>query len=111
MSDFKLDTLNIYNIEDKTDKIVVQVYMRVSFYDYVINTKSCDVIRGKKYQPITNNYVMIFVKGKINTNSIIKCPSCGADVHVNARGECEYCNSVIVKDADSFVLSKKTNIN
>jgi len=111
MNDFNLEDIKIVGMNDNGNQITVNVYMRVSFYDYVINTQTGDVTRGRKDVKITNNYNMTFVKSKADSSKVIKCPSCNADVHVNATGRCEYCGSVIVKDANEFVLSKKTNIN
>lgn len=111
MHDFKLEDLKIVNMTKEGKELVVEVYMRVSFYDYVVNTKTNNVIRGTKKEKIRNNYMMTFVKGEIDTDSVVNCPSCNAKVHVNSRGECEYCHSVIIRGANSFVLSKKVNIN
>ena len=85
--------------------------MKISFYDYVINSETGSVTRGNKNRKIVNNYEMTFVKSSTNNNDVVKCPSCSADVHVNASGKCEYCGSVIVKDSGEFVLSKKVNKN
>lgn len=53
---------------------------------------------------------MTFVRAveKDDTN---KCPNCGAKIKDTHSLNCEYCNSVIVKKANKFILSKKTNIN
>jgi len=112
MNEFDLQDIKIVNMHEEGNQIVVDVFMKVSFFDYVIDTKTDKVTRGKKDQKITNSYMMTFIKGNNSDSSLlVKCPSCGAETHVNTTGTCEYCRSVIVKDANEFVLSKKKNIN
>lgn len=108
MHSFKLLDCKITQISKVNNKLNFTVYMKISFYDYVINTKTCKVTRGKKYNAITNNYIMTFIKGD---KVIDKCPCCGAKVLGNTTDKCEYCRSVIVKDSSDYILSKKSNIN
>ena len=37
-----------------------------------------------------------------------KCPNCGAPVDINSSATCPYCESILVKDAADYVMSKKT---
>lgn len=112
MSDFNQLITKIIDIKEENGNITLTVYLQVSFYDYVINTKSGDVTRGRNNVKITNNYVMTFVKGSEEITSAGKvCPHCGAPIENITSGECEYCNSTIVTKATKFVLSKKTNVN
>jgi len=108
MHSFKLLDCKITQIKQVNNKLNFTVYMKVSFFDYVINTKTCKVTRGKKYNAIINNYIMTFIKG--NTD-IHKCPSCGANIKGNTTDRCEYCRSIIVKDSSNYILSKKSNVN
>lgn len=110
MSDFRLIDLKIYEVLENSGIVTVNVYMQVSFYDYVIDMKTKAVTRGTKSNKICNEYVMTFVRSKDEIKKDISCPNCGAPITHNTSGECEYCGSTIVKAADDFVLSKKTNI-
>lgn len=111
MSDYKAIETKITDIVEQNGNVSVTVYMKVSFYDYVIDTNTNAVTRGTKDNKIVNNYIMTFVRSKDAINKDISCPNCGAPVTANTSGECEYCGSTIVKDANDFVLSKKTNVN
>lgn len=111
MSDYHAIETKITDIVEQNGNVSVTVYMKVSFYDYVIDTNTNAVTRGTKNNKIVNNYVMTFVRSKDAINNDITCPNCGAPVTTNTSGECEYCGSTIVKDANDFVLSKKTNVN
>ncbi len=111
MSDFDQEEIKIIGIKKQDKLVTVEVYLRITFYDYVINQKSKEVIRGTKDHKLTNNYEMQFVRKQDNSKKKTKCPNCGAEIDTVTSTKCEYCGSTIVVDANEFVLSKKTNIN
>ena len=111
MSDYQNLDMKIVNITSENNVISLIVYAEIRFHDYVINMKTNEVIRGTKERLMTNHYLMTFVIKKSDTKSLLNCPSCGAPFNHNASGVCEYCGSTIIKEADTLVLSKKTNIN
>lgn len=108
MSDFNPIDIKITSAKLDNDLISVVVYANITFYDYVINEKTGEVIRGNKSRKVNNHYLMTFV---VANESITKCPGCGAELKMNTSGVCEYCRMKIVKNASDFVLSKKTNID
>ena len=108
MSNFNPIDIKITSAKLDNDLISVVVYANITFYDYVINEKTGEVIRGNKSRKVNNHYLMTFV---VANESITKCPGCGAELKMNTSGVCEYCRMKIVKNASDFVLSKKTNIN
>lgn len=110
MKEFNKLTLNITNIKEENNNINISVYLKVSFYDYVVD-KDNNVVRGTDKTKITNNYIMTFVKAKDENSNINHCPNCGAPINSNASQKCEYCDTTIVQSSSEFVLSKKTNIN
>lgn len=87
--------------------ITIKVYMNVLCLDYVINKKTNKTVRGSDTTRLDIEYVLTFVKSKDNHKKVEKCPNCGAPVTINSSNECEYCGSTLVKDAASYVLSKK----
>ena len=111
MSDYQNLDMKITNITSENNVVSLIVYAEIRFHDYVINMKTNEVIRGTKERLMTNHYLMTFVIKKSDAKSLKICPSCGAPFEHNASGVCEYCGSTIIKEADEFVLSKKTNIN
>ena len=111
MTAFDNEEIKIIDIKKENKIITVSVYLRVTFYDYVINNKTKEVIRGTKDHTLTNNYEMQFVREENDKKKEVKCPNCGAKVKAVTSGKCEYCGSTVVVDANEFVLSKKTNIN
>ena len=99
----------ITSIKDEAGVLAVKVYLIASFKDYVIDTKTEEVIRGNKKGFVINHYIMTFVKGKDEIAT--KCPNCGAELKDSASSVCEYCRATISKTTYNFVLSKKTCVN
>ncbi len=109
MSDFALNQILIKKVEKQNDSIILEVYLSVSFYDYVINTSTNKVTRGDKNRLITNNYCLTFIKD-VAGSDVKTCPNCGAPIKDTHSSTCEYCNSNIVKKSKKFILSKKNII-
>ena len=105
MSDFGVNKISVYKVEEVNDVMEVSVMLDINFKDYVINSKSNKVVRGSKNIIFNNTYELTFVASK---NKKIKvCPSCGASVDVVSSEVCEYCHNTIVQISDELVLSKK----
>lgn len=111
MTAFDQEENRIIGIKKEGGIITLDVYLRVTFYDYVINNKTKEVIRGNKDRTLTNNYKMQFVRKQDNKKKEYVCPNCGNTIKTVTSSKCEYCGSTIVVEANEFVLSKKTNIN
>ena len=62
-------------------------------------------------QKIIIEYVLSFVKSSVNNKKEEKCPNCGAPVEIVSSSTCPYCDSVIVKDSNVYVMSKKTCVS
>ena len=111
MTAFELVDIKITDAKVENDNIILTTYMCINFYDYVINTDTKQIIRGSKEQMVHNNYIMTFVRtSDTNNKNDSKCPNCGAPIKDKASEVCEYCGSTIVKNSETFVLSKKNII-
>lgn len=108
MTDITLDEVKIIDIKEQNNIITTSVYLRVKCYDYVIKEATNEVVRGREKDKIVIEYVLSFVKSSVNNNKEEKCPNCGAKVEINSSSTCPYCDSVLVKDASDYVMSKKT---
>lgn len=108
MSDFREIRTEIFSIRKVNGVLILDAFMKVEFYDYVINTVNNEVIRGNNSRKLTNNYILTYIMDAnyINENTT-KCPNCTAPIAHITSGECEYCHSTIVKKSSKFVLSKK----
>ena len=109
MEDITFVTGGIKSVANNGDNQEVVVGLTVRMKDYVINETTNKVVRGSDQYTleITYDITLIRTKGKALNN----CPNCGAPLSDNAREKCEYCDAVIVKGNQKFVMSKKQNIH
>lgn len=106
MSGFVLRDSAITNCIDQNDNVEVTAKYIIEFYDYIIEKESGKVLRGSKTNKLRMYYDFTFIM-KNTDEKIDNCPNCGAPVEVNASGVCPYCNSKIVGENTSWVMSKK----
>ena len=106
MNGFVLRDCAISNCTDQNDNVEVTAKYIIEFYDYIIEKESGKVLRGSKTNKLRMYYDFTFIM-KNTDEKIDKCPNCGAPVEVNASGVCPYCNSKIVGENTSWVMSKK----
>lgn len=106
MSGFNLKDCAITNYINQNDNLEVETKYIIEFYDYIIDKASGKVLRGSKSNKLRMYYNFTFIM-KNTEQKIDKCPNCGAPVEVNASGVCPYCNSKIVGENTSWVMSKK----
>lgn len=106
MNGFNLKDCAITNYINQNDNLEVETKYIIEFYDYIIDKASGKVLRGSKSNKLRMYYNFTFIM-KNTEQKIDKCPNCGAPVEVNASGVCPYCNSKIVGENTSWVMSKK----
>lgn len=104
MSDFSLISSNIRGIEEQYGRVRVDVYLYVSFKDYIINEESGEVVDGNAEQIQKVKYDLEYT---LDLDGMGICPNCGAELKEN---ECEFCHSVVDRRKDKFVLNKKSVI-
>ena len=109
MSDFTLNNIKIYRISEINNVTIVNVFLDVTFKDYVINNDSKDIVRGDDKIYVNNCYLLEF--SKTNKSKIINCPSCGANVEVISSNICPYCKNRVVQTSNQLVLSRKKIIS
>lgn len=109
MKSFVLDDIRLYDIYKQGDAIVINVYLGVNFYDYVIDTRTNAVVRGNSRGMVFNRYKLTYVR---NVDSDMKtlCPNCGHELGSDASSKCPYCGTTIVNTNKKFVLSEKSRI-
>ena len=110
MKDFKFYYAKVYRVVESSGIITVSVYLNISMYDYVVDSKGT-TIRGNDRRKVNIGYVIDFTKD-INSNSEVKiCPNCGSEINMKVSGNCEYCRSKIIVKPTDYVMSRKTNIS
>lgn len=103
------------DIRDYHDNGVTEsldVYLRVRMHDYVIADETRKVVEGDPALEITMEYLMVMARKKgvktrmADSTTVTSCPNCGANVSINASGECEYCNSIVTSGDFDWVLTR-----
>ncbi len=90
----------------------MDIYMRVRYKDYIVDDNSGKVIEGDPNLEIFMEYELVMsrkkgVLTKLAQNTVVStCPNCGANVSINASGECEYCGSVVSNGDFDWVLTR-----
>lgn len=102
----------ISDYHDNGSTETLDVYMRVRLKDYIVNDETGKVIEGDPKREITMEYELAMSRRKgvvtrlAESTMVTTCPNCGANVSINASGECEYCNSVVSNGDFDWVLSR-----
>lgn len=111
MHDIKYISSKVKSVYHENGQETILINMTVSCYDFIIDTKTNQVLRGVASKLNIYNYDLTFVKS-INEKQEIKiCPQCGAPVEANNSGKCEYCKSTLVSGEYTLILSKKKMIS
>ena len=106
MTDFEEINTRIIDAYESDDYKTIEIYLAVSFYDYVEDEKK-KIVNGSDVYKIVNHYVLTFIR---TANSEIKnCPKCGAPLEDIKAKRCSYCRSKIAIPSRDFVLTKKIN--
>lgn len=95
-----------YHTDETYEYIHLELFVSEYYYEQLNGVDTY----GSQYQRVNHVYDVLFKRSLMcTTNTSIKpsttnCPSCGASNCINLRGECEYCNSLIVNGDYSFVM-------
>lgn len=103
MKDFSHRMTYITDIKEENGNIEVTINSVISFYDYIV--QNARIVRGNKNKRINSLYEMKFICNK--SNVISKCPNCHAPLNNNASQKCEFCGSIITKNGENWVMTKK----
>ena len=109
MSDIDFVHCSISDIKKKHLKVELTVTLIVNCRDYIINVSSNKVVRGNDRAINQYTYELKFVRSE-KGSLITICPSCGAALEDVNSDKCEYCDTVIVKDTDNYVMTDKKMI-
>jgi predicted lipid-binding transport protein (Tim44 family) len=102
----------IHNYREYGDTETLDVYLKARIKDYVIDDASKKVIEGDPRQEIVMEYILSMSrkKGVLSRSgegtAVKTCPNCGANISINAAGECKYCGSVVTSGDFDWVLTR-----
>ena len=107
MNDFEYVSSYINDVCVHENLLTIKVSMEVYCRDYMINTKTGYVTRGKSNVINHYFYVLTFTKN-VASDNIDNCPNCCAKISSFGNTVvCEYCGSVVNKTSSNFVLADK----
>lgn len=102
----------IYGFRQTEDKDIVEVALKATKKDYIIDETTREVVEGNKDQYRITVYKMTFerTKGKLTEEGTDdldarNCPNCGAPLNITSAGRCEYCGSIVTTGVHDWVLS------
>ena len=106
MNSFDLQEIYLYdfNIDEANKVFSINVILKVSFIDYVINEHG-EITRGTNKRKVNMTYMITYVEESIENHD--NCPNCGNPLEDKASQTCPYCNSTIVHKKHDFTMSKK----
>lgn len=105
MYDINYIISNIKERYEENGQETIVINMKVSCYDFIIDTRNNSIVRGNTTKKIYS-YELTFVKTS-DSKELDICPRCGAPVDGNNSGVCEYCKSTLVSNNYTLVMSKK----
>ena len=111
MDRIAVDYAYLYNFRVTEDKEILEVALKSTMKDYIIDATTKELLEGSKTEDRHTIYKLTFerTKGtKTQAEDEIKttnCPNCGAPTKITSAGRCEYCDSIILTGEHGWVLA------
>lgn len=106
VKDFKLFDYYLIDVEKISDETVLTIIFDVNYDDYIIDTKTKEIIKGKTRKNRTVYYECKFIYSG-TSKSMIKCPKCGAKLDKKNKGKCKKCGNDIDLVNTKLKLTRK----
>ena len=107
----KIKDTKIAKYERNGDYDCIHVKIHATIRDYVVNDDNGKTIEGSSSTTYIRDYDLTFIrrhgvksKGSYS-DTLTKCPNCGADIKLSSSGQCEYCKSVVTNGDHKWVLN------
>ena len=98
----------VKDVIEENDDVAIVVNLKVSCKDYLIDTKTEQVVRGDKNHLWNYNYDLTFTFNKNDAKVITNCPNCNAKLPIEGKSiKCEYCGNTIKRESTNLVMTKK----
>lgn len=110
-SDINITNAQLVDYSKTVTEEVLQVSMMVSMLSYVMEEDSKKVISGSRTSKNLSKVTMIFKRKfgeTLSTSNDVNikqnCPNCGAPTQITEDGRCEFCSTIMIDNAYSWVL-------
>ena len=107
MKKIKYNSCELLSLEENEEALNIKVKLNVRCYDYIVNSKTNDLIKGYKDKYWFYEYEIEFIKNKNINHS---CINCGTKLEKNMN-KCPSCGSIILNNNEEWVMSKKKMVN
>ena len=107
MKKIKYNSCELLSLEENEETLNIKVKLNVRCYDYIVNSKTNDLIKGYKDKYWFYEYEIEFIKNKNINHS---CINCGTKLEKNMN-KCPSCGSIILNNNEEWVMSKKKMLN
>ncbi len=106
-SDYTLNDLFITNFIKTEKDYIIDVYMKVNLYEYVVNNMG-NVINGTRDNMVEKKYIVRLTR-RIDDNKDI-CPNCGSQLLNDVSNICPFCNNIIINKKYEWVVMKMDEV-
>ena len=104
IKDYTLNSYKLKSITEENGRITIEMYLDISYKDYVIDLLSEKVVRGSSSKKVNGKYDLVFMIDKdVDVEEV--CPHCGTKLNGNM---CNNCNEKVSTKLKDFVLYKKS---
>ena len=105
------DELNVYKFnivkrEILDNKEIITVNLISRYMNYVMDNETKKIKSGVNTNRIEKQHTLVFEKviNNLDSKIIHKCPNCGANLDINYKGVCEYCNNSVDLSNEDYIL-------
>lgn len=100
----------IIRIELDDNKEVVQLYLEVTCFDYILALLSSTVLAGSKTQSLHLGLELTFERDITKRTTIDRCPKCGNVLPKDIDTTCPFCGAMVLADDYGWVLTNRTEV-
>ena len=106
VKDFKLFDYYLTNIEKIDDDTILTIIFDVNYEDYIIDTNTKEIVKGKTRRNRTVYYECKFLYSG-SSKSLIKCPKCGCKIDKRSKNKCRKCGHDLSSSNTKLKLTRK----
>lgn len=97
-------------IELDENKEIVQLYLEVTCFDYILAILSSTVLAGSKTQSLQLGLELTFERDITKRTSIDRCPKCGNVLPKDIDTTCPFCGAMVLADDYGWVLTNRVEV-
>ena len=97
-------------IELNDNKEVVQLYLEVTCFDYILALLSSTVLAGSKTKSLQLGLELTFERDITKRTTIDRCPKCGNVLPKDIDTTCPFCGAMVLADDYGWVLTNRVEV-